>query len=158
MLENSALLVRRSEISERRLILAVATEVEVGFACWRTAESGSWWGLPRRRVLEVREQEDESLLCTVCRCWTLLPWFAVHDADDHFVGRFLGPVLQDRSHARCALRREIGLGKWLFLNPKGLRLASLHRDGDSLRLEFDELIEKEPFVKMLLLGFVIHHS
>jgi hypothetical protein len=158
MLENSDLLLRQDEHVDRRLILAAETETVVGFARWRRTERVGWLRVLSPRVLEVREQEDEPLLCTLRRCWTLLPWFAVRDADDQPVGRFLGPVIQDRDHCRCAVYTEDGDGKQIFHSPSGVCLARLNPKGRDLHLVFDPVIDKEPFVKMLLLAFVIRNS
>ncbi len=96
--------------------------------------------------------EDEPLLCTVQRCWTLLPWFEVCDAEDNTVGRVIGPVLEDREEQRCALLCPDGPGQEVFQTPGGLLLARLEREPEGDRLTFEAVIEREPFLKMLLLG------
>ncbi len=108
-----------------------------------------------RGVLEVHELEDEPLLCLVRRCWTLLPWHEVCDAECHRIGRMLGPVLQDRDERRCAVRCPDGPGQSVFQTPEGLLLARVDQEQEGARLTFETVIEKEPFVKMLLLGAVL---
>jgi hypothetical protein len=152
MLENSTLLLRPAANSAGWQVLAGKTMVVVGLARWRVPSRGTWWRALCPRVLEVREMEDEPLLFTLRRSWTLLPWFEVRDADEHAVGRFLDPVIEDRNGCPCAMRYEDGPGKEIFLNPLGVCLAQLTREGQVARLDFEDVIEKEPFLKMLFLA------
>lgn len=152
MLEHAALLVRPGDASGRRLILVADSGELAGFARWRT---GGGWRLLGPAVLEVREHEDEPLLCTLRRCWTLLPWYEVRDAEDHRIGRTLGAVIEDRDDCRFAVRREEGPGQCTFQSRDGTPLAQLSAETEGLRLTFAGIIEREPFVKMLLLGAVL---
>jgi len=155
MLENSTLLLRPAANSAGWQVLAGKPQVVVGLARWRVSRPGTWWSSVWPRVLEVRELEDEPLLFTLRRCWTLLSWFEVRDADDHSVGCFLDPVILDCNGCRCAVRYEDGPGKEMFLNPLGVCLAQLAREGKVVRLDFEEVIEKEPFLKMLFLAVAL---
>lgn len=152
MLEQAALLLGAPEPSGRRVITTVDGGKVLGFACWRLRGKG-WWRWLQRAVLEIHEQDDEPLLFTLSRCLTLLPWFEVRDADEHRVGRLLGPLIQDHNECRCAIRQdESAATASVFANPDGGCLARLSRDGEGLRLCFDRSVEQEPFVKMLLLA------
>jgi hypothetical protein len=153
MLEQRALLLLPPGPDARRPIVAADTGAAVGFACWSPPGALPWWRRPWRRVLEVRELEDEPLLFTVRRCWSLLPRREVRDADGWRVGTLLGPRLDDDRGRRLALRCwEAGGRASAFRTRRGELLAWSAEDGDSLRLTFGELVQDEPFVKMLLLG------
>ena len=141
---------RPGDATGRRAILAADTGEPTGHARWQ-APAG-WWRFLVRGVLQVRELEDEPLLCLVRRRWTLLPWYEVCDADEQRIGRILGPVLQDRDARRCATRCSDGPGQISFQTPEGILLARVDREPEGDRLTFETVIEKEPFVKMLLLG------
>jgi hypothetical protein len=152
MLEQRELLLPPAA-APRRPILAGDSGAAVGFACWRPADSVPWWRRPWRRVLEVHEQEDEPLLFTVRRCWTLLPRREVRDADGWRVGTLLGPLLEDDRGHRLAVRTwEAERGAGVFRSRRGVALAWAAPEGDALRLTFADAVADEPFVKMLLLG------
>jgi hypothetical protein len=153
MLEHPVLLVRPVDAAGRREVLVVDTGDPAGYARWRSP--GRWRQWLTQGVLEVHELEDDPLLCTVRRCWTLLPWYEVRDADEHRIGRMLGSVLQDREDQRCAQRCPDGPGQSIFQGPTGLLLARVDREKEGTRLTFESVIEWEPFVKMLLLGAVL---
>src|SRR5262245_8696869 len=80
----------------------------LGRARWVRPGTGRGWGWWRRAVLEVREHEDEPLVFTLRRCWTLAPWYEVRDADERTVGYLIGPLVQDRYLNKLALRRREG--------------------------------------------------
>jgi hypothetical protein len=150
MLEQAALLLRPCAPSGRCVITAGDGAV-VGFAGWRHP-GRRWWRRLLPAVLEVREQEDEPLLCTLSRCLTLLPWYEVRDAEGHRVGRLLGSLIEDCHERRCAVRRDDPAGTSRFEGPDGCCLGRLSPDADGLCLTFDRAVEQEPFVKMLLLA------
>src|SRR5262245_15441402 len=102
MLEHAVLLLRPRVASGRREIRAGDTGDPAGYARWQNPEGWRRW--LGRGVLEVHELEDEPLLCTVRRCWTLYPWYEVRDAEEHQVGRLLGAVIEDAEQRRCARR------------------------------------------------------
>ncbi len=153
MLEHAVLLLQPSNVLGRREILAGDTGEPIGYAQWRTPTGRlPWLG---RGVFEVHEREDDPLLCSVRRCWSLLPWYEVCDAEDHRVGRILGSILRDRQEHRCAVRCPDGPGQVVYQTPAGQRLARVDRDRSGDRLTFESIIDHEPFVKMLLLGAVL---
>jgi hypothetical protein len=103
-------------------------------------------------VVEVREWEDEPLLCSVRQPWEQLPWYEVLDALDQRVGRVLGTVLQDNRDQFLAVCCPRGRGLALVQTPGGLVLAQLTSEREGSRLTFAPFVAREPFLKMLLLG------
>jgi len=157
MLEQAALLLGPPESSGRRVITTGDGGKVLGFACWRL-RGKCWWRWLQRSVLEVHEQEDEPLLFTLSRGLTLLPWYEVRDADEQAIGRLLGPLIQDRNQCRCAFRQDDPAATTaVFANVQGACLARLSRDGAGVRLSFDQVLEQEPFLKMLLLASALLH-
>jgi len=151
LLERKALLLGWRDDSGRRVILDAETGAAVGFRQHRPRTG--WWARFGRRVVEVREQEDDSLLFTVRRCWSLFAWFEVSDADDGLVGWHGLSMVLDRAGRRLALREEDAeTGASWFSGSDGRVLARLAPQGDDLRLTFADELTEEPFVKMLLLA------
>lgn len=153
MLEHAVLLIARDKASSRREILAADRGEPIGYALWHVPRG--WCRFLGRSVLAVHEREDDPLLCTIRRSWSLLPWYEVRDADDQRIGRMLGPVVQDGEEQRLALCCADGPRQALFQTPTGIPLARLEREQEADRLTFEAVIEKEPFMKMLLLGAVL---
>jgi hypothetical protein len=151
LLERKALLLGRRHESGRRVILDAETGTAVGFRQHRPR--AGWRARFTRRVVEVREQEDDSLLFVVRRCWSLFAWFEVSDADDALVGWHGLSMLLDRTGRRVALREdEAETGTSWFNGSDGRVLARLAPQGDDVRLTFADEVTEEPFVKMLLLA------
>jgi hypothetical protein len=158
MLEESELLLRPRNGSALRAIVAADSGKPLGFARWNPAERRPWWRWLVPGTLEVREQEDESLLFTLRRAWTLLAWYEICDADGVLLGRVIGRVVQDHEQRCFAVHQsEEQPGRTAFVSPAGLRLARLKNDADGIRLTFATEIEDEPFLKMLLLGAALYH-
>lgn len=151
MLEQPELLLQPWTAAGRRDIRAT-TGLLVGFASWQLPARALWRRLLFPQVLEVREIEDESLLFTMQRSWTLLPWREVREAEGHFVGRILGGVVQDMAFCRFATRQDDRGARALFVSPRGKSLAQLHDDEKGLRLVYTSAVEGDPFRKMLLLA------
>jgi hypothetical protein len=157
MLEQRALLLPPSSAA-RRPILG-DSGAALGFAVWRQAAPLPWWRRAWRSVLEVHENEDESLLFTVRRCWTLLPRREVREADGWRVGTLLGPLVDDERGRRLAVRSlEADRRTSTFRSRRGAALAWIAPEGEALRLTFGELVEGEPFVKMLLLAALLSNT
>ncbi len=151
LLERKALLLVAHDASGRRAILDRDSGLPVGL-CQLRPRSG-WRSCFTRRVLEVREQEDESLLCTVRRCWSIFSWYEVWDADDRLVGWNGGPLLLNRTGRRLSLREdELRTRTSRFVDGQGHALAQLAWHDEDVRLTFADEIADEPFVKMLLLA------
>ncbi len=147
MLEHRVLLLRSRSPLAVQPIVDGDSGAALGFARWRPETSHLWRRIFGRGVLAVHEQEDEPLLFTVRRAWSLLPRREVCDAEDQPVGSLLGRLVHDR-HGRPIAALENGV----FRNPYQRVLADLTPTADGLRLTFHDDIAGEPFVKMLLLA------
>jgi hypothetical protein len=157
MLEETDLLLRPRDGSAPRDIIAVDSGRPLGFARWRLPDRRRLWRWCFPATLEIREQEDESLLCTLRRAWTLLPWYEVCDADGVLLGRVIGRMVQDHEQRSFAVRHpEEQPGCTAFVSSTGRALARLKSDTDGLRLTFTTQIQGEPFLKMLLLGAALY--
>jgi hypothetical protein len=148
MLEHSALLLRPPDGSGRGPILVADTGAAAGHTIWWSKRLA----LPGRGIVQVHEQGDEPLLCTVFRRWSPLPWYEVYDAEDRRVGRVLGSVFQDQQDRLTAIRCPGGAGQVVIQSVAGPLLAQLRQETDGTWLTFAAAAAQEPFVKMLLLA------
>ncbi len=124
----------------------------VGEARWRRPRR-PWWRRWGRAVLAVHERQaaaDEPLVFTVRRCWGLLPWREVRDADGVTVGYLLGPRVYNRFGWQVAALE--GEGGPAFRAPDGRALAHLRAAEGGVQVAFEAELLNEPFVKMLLLA------
>jgi hypothetical protein len=153
VLEHRVLLLRSDAASARRAIVDGDSGVALGYARWQPERRRAWWRVFARGVLEVHEQEDEPLLFTVRRAWSLLPRREVCDADRQPVGSLLGQDVHDR-FGRTLAHLQDGV----FRNPHQRILAELTATTDGLRLTFGDDIADEPFVKMLLLASALQRT
>jgi hypothetical protein len=156
MLEQPALLLRPwtwEDNHRRRPVLNAATGEPLGFVSRRQSLR---WPLLRwlaRRILEVYETEDASLLLILrgpplwSRSWEVL------DADERHVGMIRGGALWDRYQDFLA---QVELGPdgaaARFVSPAGLELASYRAGSDGVLLQFNPALEGDPFAKMIVLG------
>jgi hypothetical protein len=147
MLEESELLLGQPGRDAGRDI-AAASGAPVGSARWRPPGRPAWWRFGRR-VLEVREHDDEPLVFTVRRCWGLLSRYEVRDADGHGIGYVLGPWLQDSYGGCLAVCRPEAGG---VLAPDGDVLAAVSNGGGATRVRFASSAAGDPFLKMMLLA------
>jgi hypothetical protein len=151
MLEHATLLLRRPDSSSVRTVVEPVAESPLGFV--RPRPLGwleRWLG---GSVLEVREHEDASLLCTIRNCW-LRPYSRlVYDADDHSVGVVRGPQLEDRKGRVVAVRRPNAQLKCdVFRDPEGRSLATLRSEAEGVVIAFTEAAAEDPFTRMLILA------
>lgn len=152
MLEQPLLLLRPRDASPRRAIVDAPTGVPLGFARRLPAAERPWWGQLGRPVLAVHEHEDEPLLFTVRRCWSLLPWHEVQDADGRSVGQVLEGLVENCYGRRVAVLRREADGGATFRGAGDAVLARLTEDASGLRIAFSADVENDPFIKMLLLA------
>ena len=107
MLEQQLLVLRPCRTPTPQTLVEGVSGTPLGFTRWRAP--GSWWTRwlvgP---VLEVHEQEDEPLLFTVRRCWSLAARYLVCDADDVLVGELDRSQLLDRLGRLFSVRRREG--------------------------------------------------
>jgi hypothetical protein len=153
VLEHRVLLLRWGTASALQSIVDGDSGVALGYARWRPNRTWVWRRLFGGGVLAVHEQEDEPLLFTIRRAWSLLPRREVADADQQPVGSLLGRLIHDRFGRPIA-----HLEKDFFLTPYQRVLAELNATTDGLRLTFSDDIVGEPFVKMLLLAAALQRT
>ncbi len=156
MLEQRVLLVRPRAASAVQIIVDGESGAPVGFARWRSEAPPSWWHLFRRGVLAVHEYEDEPLLFSIRRAWSLLPRREVCDAEGRPVGSLLGRVVHDR-YGRLLAALHGANGGGVFRSPEARALADVVPTADGLRICFSDDVAGEPFVKMLLLAACLVH-
>jgi hypothetical protein len=129
----------------------------VGAARWRRARR-PWWRRLGRPVLAVHERQgpaEEPLVFTVRRCWSLLPWRAVRDAEGLPVGLILGPRAYNRFGRPVAVLEAEGGEAPAFRAPDGRALARVNPAEGGMRVAFAAEVAHEPFVKMLLLAVAL---
>jgi hypothetical protein len=161
MLEQPALLIRAPSQSAgptRQDIVHAESGTRVGFVRWQPT-GWSWlrWLVPPLAL--VHEVEDEPLLFTLQRVWSLEPRWEVRDADGHLVGSIAREFLLDR-YGRClALVERTGdPARIRFRSPEGQELGQLARQGSEARLEFALPPEGDPFAKMVMLATALAWS
>jgi hypothetical protein len=147
MLEQRVLLVRPRSASAVQAIVDGESGAALGSVRWKSESRSSWWRLFGRCVMAVHEHEDEPLLFTLRRAWSLLPRREVRDAEDHPVGSLFGRLVHDRFGRPVAALQD-----GLFRSPRRRILAELTSTPEGLRLAFSPDISGQPFVKMLLLA------
>jgi len=155
MLEHTTLLLRPPDSSSVRAVVEPAADAPLGLV--RPRPLGWWERCLGGSVLEVREHEDASLLCTIRNSW-LRPYSRlVYDADDHSVGVVRGPRLEDRNGRVVAVRRpNAELKCEVFRDPEGRSLATLRAEAEGLVLGFTEETAEAPFTRMLMLAAALH--
>jgi hypothetical protein len=151
MLEHRVLLVRPARASAVQVIDDGDSGAPLGFVRRVAAAPASWWPSFGRPILAVHEHEDEPLLFTIRRAWSLLPRREVCDADGSPVGSLLGRFVQDR-HGRTLAALQGNNGGGSFRSPTHHTLAEWTATAEGMRIEFGPEIIGEPFVKMLLLA------
>src|SRR5262245_20346029 len=132
MLEQDVLLIHARSRQPRRGILDPDSGAPLGFA-GPPPPNGRWWGRPH---LPAHEHEDAPLVFTLHRCWSLLPWYEVRDADDRLLGFVLYGVMRDRWRRRVAARQAGRGGGWHYRAPSGRALAHVEPADAGLRLSF----------------------
>jgi hypothetical protein len=118
----------------------------LGFACRR---HGAWSWLVRR-VVEVYETEDASLLLTLRPRWWRRAWDVV-DAENRVRGGVYRAWLLDDAEQSLALVQLLAQGREArFMHPSGRDLGTCTKSGDNVHLRFAG--ELDPFTRMILLG------
>ena len=157
MLEHATLLLQPPDASSVRAVVEPAAETPLGFV--RPRPLGlleRWLG---GSLLEIREQQDESLLCTIRNSWIRPRSLFVYDADDHCVGAVRGRRLEDRTGRNLARRRTNAEFKGdAFTDPEGRPLATLRSEADGVVIAFTEGITGNPFARMLVLAAALYES
>jgi hypothetical protein len=155
MLEHETLLLRPPDSSSVRAVVEPAADAPLGFV--RPRPGGlleRWFG---GSLLEVREHEDASLLCTIRNSWIWPYGRLVYDADDHSVGVVRGPRLENRSGRIVAVRRHnADLKCEVFRDSEGRSLATLRSGPGGVVIGFAEATAEDPFTRMLILAAALH--
>ena len=155
MLEHATLLLRPLDSSSVRAVVEPTAEAPLGFV--RPRRLGlleRWFG---GSVLEVREHEDASLLCTIRNSWLRPHHRLVYDADDHCVGAVRGRRLEDRNGRVLAVRRlNAELKCDVFRDLEGRSLATLRSEAEGVVIAFTEAAAEDPFTRMLVLAAALH--
>lgn len=148
------LLLRPLNPSSVQTVVDPATGAPVGFA--RRPPAGAWQRWFGGGVLEVHEQEDASLLCTIRGRWLRPHCRLVCDADGRGVGEVRGRRLEDRHGRLVAVRWPDAGGRGdVFRDPAGSPLATARPGKDGLAVAFTEAAAADPFTKMLVLAAVL---
>jgi hypothetical protein len=114
--------------------------------------SGGLWQWLTSPIVEVREDDDEPLLCTLHRVWSLGLLWEVRDADGHLVGLVRRNRILNRVGQLIGVRRQAAAGEVRWEQPEHGVLAALTRGADGLRLRFADAVMERPFIKMALLA------
>lgn len=120
-----------------------------------TSPLGLRW-LARAR-LEVVETDDESLLFTARQGFWKATW-VVEDADGRLVGSVTGQEALDQQGRLLGglSTTPHGLGRLLYED--GRELASWSASAGGLLLNFGELLDNNPFARMVLLAALIREG
>ncbi len=136
----------------RRAIRDAAAGTSLGLARWRVIRAPWWSAWLVRPVLEIRETEDESLLCTVAAPRLLVRAWTVQDADGQLVGTLRGNLVLDRFGRAVALVDRTADVGHRFVGVQNHELAVLGPAEEGSRLAFAAPVTGDPFAKMLLLA------
>ncbi len=150
MLEHATLLLRTADSFSVRAVVAPCFNTPLGFVRRRRGILLNWLcgGL-----WEVREHEDESLLCTIRNSRIRPSCQSVYDADDHSVGMVRGRRLEDRAGRVVAVRRpDAELKCEVFRDAQGRLLATLRAGAEGLLIGFTDETAEAPFTRMLMLA------
>jgi hypothetical protein len=155
MLEHATLLLRPPDALAVQAIVTPITEMPLGFV--RPRPLGwleRWLG---GAVLEVREHEDASLLCTIRNGWLRPQSRLVYDAEDRGVGMVRGRRLEDRNGRVLAVRRpNTQLKCDVFRDSEGRSLATLRTEAKGVVIAFTDGAAEDPFTRMLILAAALH--
>jgi hypothetical protein len=106
-----------------------------------------------RRVWEVLETEDESLLLSLYGPWGLFKPWEVRDAEDRLVCTVSGGLVLDSAGQ---LRARPGAAaeppRRCFVSADGEELACFRPVAAGIELAFTPLVQEDPYAKMALLG------
>jgi hypothetical protein len=142
-----------------RDVFDLATKQHLGFTRARTGAAWPGFRWLARRMLEVFETEDASLLCTATRSWGLAWGWEVCDADERRVATvYRRLILRNTGRALAMAQRPKGPAPGRFLNPQGTELGTFTITPEGLSLTFAPVLEGDPFARMALLGAVLSYD
>jgi hypothetical protein len=149
LLEQSSLLFPHGSRNDLRIL--TDTGQPAGVARWRYR---GWWMRPSWWQLEVYEEDQSPLLCTIWRPLALFPRYEVRDAEEELVGLLAGRYVLDRWH-RCLMTFRPNSEGGLYLGENNALVASWTTSPSEARLKWCEMVHHDPFAKMLLLAAVL---
>jgi hypothetical protein len=138
-----------------RVVAEGSTRARLGEVRWLGRKERSWFEWLRGQRLEVVETDDDALLMTLVRPWGLAPRWDVYDAEERRVGMIAYPALFDSERGRRGtfMRQE---GQARIVGPADDLLAECGPAADRATfLRFAPRLERNPFLRMLLLGGVL---
>ena len=128
----------------------------LGFVRYQKLAPISWLFWLRKTRLDVFETEDASLLMSLTRSWTMLPIWELHDAEDRHVGSvYPRSLVADGGQALGYLDLETE-GQGRILDHAGRMLLTFaKKNGDICELAFAAQLDANPFLRMLMLGYIL---
>jgi hypothetical protein len=131
------------------VIAGAADGQPVGFAVW--LHHPGWWNRILGPVLCVHEHEDQPLLFTAQPCWWRWSQREVLDAEGERVGFVRKGSIKDRYNLLYACSRPDG-DEIVYQCVNGEVLAAMRFTPAGVELSFANVVESDPFAKMLLLA------
>jgi hypothetical protein len=133
-----------------------ATGTELGFIRRPPPPGSRWLRWLGRRVLEVCETPDASLVFTLRRGLGWPAGWELVDADSRLVGTLRGRAMLDGfGHLLAVIEQPDSSGRGRLLAIEGRELGDYVLSANGLRINFATELEGNPFARMLLLGALI---
>jgi len=137
-----------------RTIVNPTTNLPIGFATWENVDFQgllAWMGRKRIRVFET---EDESLLMTLHRPWSLFQTWNVFDAEECRVGHWSWKTLRDGFGVRLATLALSGEGLEFNIQGEDGNFWAAWKDilGLGRHFRFSEAVHHKPFIRMAALA------
>jgi len=155
MLEFDHLFICKPDSQGQRYIQTVPDLVTVGFT--RKCQTQNWIEkLFKKETITFHETGDEPLVFSLRKPWWYSNWYEVVEAEDYRIGLFDDKKIINGSveWGYLAIDR-----KTIALKTKCQRLlATFQPDGMGEKIIFSPEVSSEPYLKMLLLGFVLVYS
>jgi hypothetical protein len=159
MLEQQTLLLRpwnptaAGDGGERLRAVVDAAGTPIGLVRQLPVRSPRWLRWLSRRVLEVYESPDNSLVFAVRRGWGWPGAWHLMDADERHVGTLRGQTMLDGfGHLLAVIETPDAKGRGRFLAIQGRELGEFAVQADGTRVTFAPAVEGNPFARMLLLA------
>jgi hypothetical protein len=156
MLEQSSLLIGPWSANIRPVFAPGGQQA--GFVKQAPGQMPRWLRWLERRVLEVYEIPDGSLVFGLRRGWGWPAAWHILDAEDRHVGSMRGRALLDSlGHFLGVMEPPDSEGQGRFLALQGRELGHYRSEPGGTLVAFATALEGNPFARMLLLGAVLAH-